>query len=212
MFYSKGCLHAVLVLCLSSTSAWADSALSNFLAHSEQVKNLQAKFVQTTRDSRGGKLQELSGDIALVKPNKMRWHTAPPFEQLVVADGVDLWVYDKDLEQVTIRTLEQRIADMPALLLSGDSEAITKDFSVSEKRSGDITRFTLVPKDKSQLFETIEFQYGAGALESMRIVDASGQATSILFSQVRMNQTIPAQHFKFTPPEGVDVIDARHAH
>lgn len=198
---------------LLSSLAWAnDSALNDFLARLDQLQNLQTEFIQTTRDARGNSLQKLEGQMIVAKPGKMRWQTKPPYEQLVISDGQSVWIYDVDLEQVTIRPMEQRIAETPALLLSGDTKEISKNFTLEESKNGSITRFSLFPKDKSQLFEKIEFQYAENTLESMRILDAAGQATDIFFNDVSENQKLDDQLFKFTVPEGVDVIDGRNAH
>lgn len=198
---------------LLSSLAWADdSALNDFLARLDQLQNLQTEFTQTTRDARGNSLQKLEGQMIVAKPGKMRWQTKPPYEQLVISDGQSVWIYDVDLEQVTIRPMEQRIAETPALLLSGDTKEISKNFTLEESKNGSITRFSLFPKDKSQLFEKIEFQYAENSLESMRILDAAGQATDIFFNDVSENQKLDDQLFKFTVPEGVDVIDGRNAH
>ncbi|MFY9180533.1 MAG: outer membrane lipoprotein chaperone LolA [Venatoribacter sp.] len=198
---------------LLSSLAWAnDSALNDFLARLDQLQNLQTEFTQTTRDARGNSLQKLEGQMIVAKPGKMRWQTKPPYEQLVISDGQSVWIYDVDLEQVTIRPMEQRIAETPALLLSGDTKEISKNFTLEESKNGSIIRFSLFPKDKSQLFEKIEFQYAENSLESMRILDAAGQATDIFFNDVSENQKLDDQLFKFTVPEGVDVIDGRNAH
>lgn len=199
------------VFWLIAPSLWAAEALTDFLARIDRLQNLQAHFVQTTRDTRGVSLQELQGTLTVAKPGKMHWQTQPPYEQLVVSDGDNIWVYDKDLEQVTIRKMEQRIVETPALLLSGNSQEIRKNFHVEMKSQAGKVRFILTPNDKSQLFERIELQYLDTQLQSMRIIDAAGQTTDILFDGVKSNQKIAANLFTFVTPEGVDVIDGRHA-
>lgn len=190
-------------------SAQAD-ALANFLARLQQLQSLEADFTQVTRDNAGRTLQQLNGTLTVAKPGKMRWQTAAPYEQLVVSDGELVWIYDMDLEQVTIRNMDLRVQETPALLLSGDSAQVGQNFTVAESLQGDFSRYQLTPKDRSQLFEKLEFQYQQQQLESMRIYDAAGQITEIVFARIKTNQPTDRQAFIFDVPEGVDVIDGRH--
>ncbi|QQD21445.1 outer membrane lipoprotein chaperone LolA [Venatoribacter cucullus] len=190
-------------------SAQAD-ALANFLARLQQLQSLEADFTQVTRDNAGRTLQQLNGTLTVAKPGKMRWQTAAPYEQLVVSDGELVWIYDMDLEQVTIRNMDLRVQETPALLLSGDSAQVGQNFTVAESLQGDFSRYQLTPKDRSQLFEKLEFQYQQQQLESMRIYDAAGQITEIVFARIKTNKPTDHQAFIFDVPEGVDVIDGRH--
>ncbi len=190
-------------------SAQAD-ALANFLARLQQLQSLEADFTQVTRDNTGRTLQQLNGTLTVAKPGKMRWQTAAPYEQLVVSDGELVWIYDMDLEQVTIRNMDLRVQETPALLLSGDSAQVGQNFTVAESVQGDFSRYQLIPKDRSQLFEKLEFQYQQQQLESMRIYDAAGQITEIVFARIKTNKPTDHQAFIFDVPEGVDVIDGRH--
>lgn len=194
----------------NSASATQQSPLQSFIQKLEQLQSMQAQFVQVTRDAKQQVLQQLEGTLKVAKPGKMHWETQPPYSQQVVSDGELVWVYDHDLEQVTIRNMEQRMQDTPALLLSGNSAEISKNFEVGLERTGIISRYKLMPKDHSQLFERIEFQYAENTLESMRIYDAAGQITDIVFSDIELNPATSASEFTFVVPEGVDVIDARH--
>ena len=115
-----------------------------------------------------------------------------------------------DLEQVSIRELEQRLQDTPALLLSGDTSEISANYVVSETQTGSTDRYQLIPKDNSQLFDYLEFDYRGDRLSAMRIFDATGQITEITFSGMQINQGTDSAAFQFDIPEGVDVIDGRH--
>lgn len=196
-------------LFLSSLASADEAALASFIKKLEQMDSMQANFVQSTRDKRNNILQELKGTLLVAKPGKMRWQTEAPYAQLVVSDNQSVWMYDEDLEQVTIRDMEQRVQETPALLLSGNNKEISENFAVSFTENGSFSRYSLKPKDASQLFERIEFQYFEKTLESMRIYDATGQITEIVFSDIENNpKTTPAQ-FIFKAPKGTDVIDAR---
>lgn len=200
----------VVVALLLPLLARADDALGSFLQRLDRLQNLESEFTQTTRDTAGKTLQQMSGTLAVAKPGKMRWSTRPPFEQLVVSDGDLVWIYDMDLEQVTIRSMDQRVQETPALLLSGNSAEVGRNFTVTAQVSGRVTRYQLMPKDRSQLFEKLEFQYSGEQLETMRIFDAAGQVTDIFFTRMQTNRTLDPYTFVFDVPEGVDVIDGRH--
>ena len=187
-----------------------NAALNHFIAHLKQVNDMETHFEQVTADPAGNALQSLSGTLVVARPGKMRWQTEPPYEQLVVSDGQTLWVYDMDLEQVSIRELEQRLQDTPALLLSGDTSEISANYHVSETDAGAIDRYQLIPKDNSQLFDYLEFDYKENVLAAMRIFDATGQITEIRFSDSQVNQGVDQAGFTFDVPDGVDVIDGRY--
>ncbi len=188
-----------------------NQALDSFLGKLKQLQNMQADFVQVMRDGKKRELQRLSGKIMIEKPGKLYWQTNPPYEQLVVSDGTSVWIYDMDLEQVSIRDMEQRIQETPALLLSGDTSEISKNFTLELNQSEAISRYSLIPKDSSQLFDKLDFQYFDDQLESMSIYDAAGQVTDIIFENSIVNEQIDPKTFQFEIPEGVDVIDGRHA-
>src|SRR5690554_7728993 len=121
---------------------------------------MQANFIPVLRDGKQRELQELSGKIMIEKPGKLFWQTNPPYEQLVISDVLSVWIYDMVLEQVIIRDMENRIQETPALLLSGDASEVSKNFTVKLKATDAISRYSLIPKDSSQLFEKLEFQIG----------------------------------------------------
>ena len=197
---------------MSSLALAADtqsSGLKEFLAKLQGMENFQAAFVQTSRAQGGEILQQMQGTLSVAKPGKMRWETEDPYAQLVVSDGQLIWVYDMDLEQVTIRNMDQRVQETPALLLSGDTDQIDASFVVSYEAGGKNSLFQLVPKDPSQLFQSLEFHYEGKILQRMMIFDAAGQVTEIAFSEQKANEAIDEQAFIFDVPEGVDVIDGR---
>ena len=209
MTIKKMAIAIGLLLCISF--AQAEPALESFLSRLEKVSSMSMDFEQKTLDNQGLVLQAISGQLSVARPGKMRWQTQPPYEQLVVSDGQSVWIYDQDLEQVTIRKLEQRLQDTPALLLSGKTQEIADNFSVSSKSSKDrVQEYLLTPLDSSQLFEALEFDYSGNELDKMRIYDAAGQMTEITFSNQKMNPQLDVQAFVFDIPEGVDVIDGRN--
>lgn len=201
----------VLSLLIVNFPSQADTPLEGFIERLNQLSSMEATFEQRTYDKQGRVLQSLGGLLSVAKPGKMRWQTNPPYEQLVVSDGESVWIYDMDLEQVTIRNLERRLQDTPALLLSGNTEEISQNFDVKQEAlPQNSTRYLLTPFDVSQLFSLIEFDYKGDTLELMRIRDAVGQVTEITFSNQKINPEIDNQGFVFDIPDDVDVIDGRN--
>lgn len=171
-----------------------------------KAQTLTGRFTQISLDSGGARLQETSGEMHLKRPGQFRWHTDKPMEQLLVSNGEKIWLYDPDLEQVTVRKLDKRLTNTPALLLSGSLSSISENFLVSHHEVGETIDFTLKPKTKDSLFSTLYLSFRDGIIYSMQLVDNVGQRTSIQFSGVKLNQPLVANTFVFDIPAGVDVI------
>jgi len=171
-----------------------------------QAQTLTARFSQLTLDGSGTQLQETAGQLALKRPGLFRWHTDAPMEQLLVSNGQKVWLYDPDLQQVTIQALDQRLTHTPALLLSGDVSKISENFEISYKEGGDVVDFTLKPKAKDSLFDNLRLSFRNGVVNDMQLIDGVGQRTNILFLNVKMNEALDAGQFSFDIPEGADVI------
>ncbi len=171
-----------------------------------KAETLTGRFSQLSLDGTGTQLQETSGEMALKRPGQFRWHTDEPMEQLLVSNGKKVWLYDPDLEQVTIQTLDQRLTHTPALLLSGDVSAISDNFDVSHQQAGEVVDFTLKPKAKDTLFDSLRLSFRGDVINDMQMVDGVGQRTNILFQGIKLNQPLEADLFTFEIPEGADVI------
>ena len=178
------------------------------------IKSFSANFIQVTQDNMGNTLQRVEGFMQVAKPGKLRWKTEGIYEQLVVSDGTSLWIYDADLEQVSIKNMGNRLSETPALLLGGDINAIDNDFIISQIHRDTQLLYVLRPKDTSQLFDSLELSFNTlhedQALTEMVIRDASGQVTLISFNNVSDNPKLDNKLFTFDIPKGVDVIDGRH--
>lgn len=178
-----------------------------------EIRSFSANFVQETHNGLGEVLQSIKGRMEVAKPGKLRWQTEGVYEQLVVSDGQSLWIYDADLEQVSIRNMDNKLAETPALLLGGDISAIDDDFIISQKHSESQLIFVLQPKDTTQLFDSLELTFNKFAqqqvLQEMIIRDASGQITEIRFTDVLNNPELKAEIFTFDIPAGIDIIDGR---
>nr|WP_298172259.1 outer membrane lipoprotein chaperone LolA [uncultured Pseudomonas sp.] len=196
------------VLSLSSLCAMADEtvAVQKLTQLLNQAQTITARFSQLTLDGSGTQLQETAGQLALKRPGLFRWHTDEPMEQLLVSNGETVWLYDPDLEQVTIQTLDQRLTHTPALLLSGDVSKISENFEISHKEGGNVIDFILKPKSKDSLFDSLRLSFRDGVLNDMQLIDSIGQRTNILFLNVQMNEALDDKQFSFDIPEGADVI------
>lgn len=198
----------VAALSLGALQAQADDqvAIARLTEMLNKAQTITGRFSQLTLDGSGTQLQETSGELVLKRPGLFRWHTDEPMEQLLVSNGQKVWLYDPDLQQVTIQILDQRLTHTPALLLSGDVSKISENFEITHKEGGDVVDFILTPKAKDTLFDTLRLSFRNGVINDMQLIDSVGQRTNILFLGVKMNQAIDAAQFDFKVPEGADVI------
>ncbi|MFV0885435.1 outer membrane lipoprotein chaperone LolA [Metapseudomonas otitidis] len=199
-------LVAALGFVASQVQADDQVAISRLTEMLNKAQTITGRFSQLTLDGSGTQLQETSGELALKRPGLFRWHTDEPMEQLLVSNGEKVWLYDPDLQQVTIQTLDQRLTHTPALLLSGDVSKISENFEITHKEGGDVVDFILKPKAKDTLFDTLRLSFRNGVINDMQLIDSVGQRTNILFLGVKMNQKLDAEQFDFKIPEGADVI------
>jgi len=170
------------------------------------AKTAEADFTQTVADKNGRITQQASGKMAFARPGKFRWDYSKPYEQVIVGDGVKLWLYDADLDQVTVKPLGDVIAGSPAALLAGDN-AIEKYFSLKDAgEAGGLEWLDATPKNKDTTFEHIRMGFKGDVLVQMDLFDFFGQRTTLKLSKLARNPPIPASKFKFTPPKGADVI------
>lgn len=191
-----------------SLSSWSIDA-SDLSAHLKKLDDTEARFVQHTHDGQGSLLQTQSGKIYLKHPNKFRWESEPPYQQLLLTNGKTLWQYDEDLEQVTVQKLDQRISSTPALLLSGNSKGLLEEYDIYAEELQEEDHFVLIPKRSDSLFDRLRMEFNEkGLLQRMVIKDEVGQKTVINLSQFKTKQGLSDQMFVFTPPEGVDVIES----
>ncbi len=205
MRYKRICVAiCALFFSVSSSADTASQALSRLFS---QVTTIQASFTQRVTDKKGRLLQYSTGKMVLSRPNQFRWEVIKPVEQLIIANNKKLWVYDPDLQQVTIRLLNQEAGETPALLLTRTNAALEKSFSVASQMRSGMQWFRLTPKDKSSLFEAIELGFSHQVIQEMQLTDHLGQKTTIQFNQVRTNGMVSASLFQFIPPAHTDVID-----
>ena len=170
------------------------------------AKSLRAQFSQSVVD-RGGKVTNESGGVMqFSRPGKFRWEYKKPYPQLIVGDGQKLWIWDNDLNQVTVKRLTESLGSSPAALLAGSNE-IERSFTLVDGGSSEgVEWLQAKPKDKDTTFESIRMGFSEAGLQVMELVDNFGQKTIIRFTKVEKNPKLAADQFKFTPPKGADVV------
>lgn len=184
----------------------AESGSEKLNAFVEKVVTFQAKFKQTVVDDRGRVIDEASGLFILERPGKFRWDYQEPFPQYIVADGERIWFYDVDLEQVTVQSQSEALADTPATLLSGNTKPEDK-YSLTDMPSEDgLSWVMLFPKEADSNYQTVTLAFDELGLNQMIMKDSFDQKTRIVFSQTVENKQLEKDVFVFTPPTGVDVV------
>ncbi|MEQ8428350.1 MAG: outer membrane lipoprotein chaperone LolA [Gammaproteobacteria bacterium] len=184
----------------------ADNALSAFL---DKLDSLQSSFTQTLVDENGQPLETSSGVLYLKQPGKFHWAYKDPYEQKIISDGESLWVYDVDLEQVTIRTMDETMEQTPAGIILGGTDI---DAYFVQKNLGSIEGYDwieLTPRDPETQYNFIKLGFNGSNLGMMIIDDNLGQTTRIDFDQVNRNSTLDAGLFSLDLPANIDVIDER---
>ena len=198
-------LFFLLVAWLLSGASEA-SSIADLKALLRNTKTAHAQFAQVVLDKDLKLLQQATGSMAFARPGRFRWEYDKPYEQIIVGDGVRLWIYDKDLNQVTVRKLEGALGASPAALLAGSNE-IDQGYTLSAVGNEQgLDWLEAVPKAQDTVFERIRLGFSKTGLEAMELRDQFGQVTVIKFSVMKRNTELPSEWFRFTPPEGADVI------
>ncbi len=192
------------VLLAGNAFAGARDDLKSFTAG---LKGLDGQFSQQVYDAKGKLKETSSGRVALSAPRLFRWEYAKPYPQLIVADGKKVWVYDPDLQQVTVREQgsEEQNSPLSALI---DPAKLDQQFNVKESGTADgLQWLTLTPKSEGEAsFQSARLGFGKGGLSRMEVLDAVGQNTRISFSGWKRNPAFAGTTFKYTPAKGVDVV------
>lgn len=177
--------------------------LENFLAN---TKSLEADFQQTLRTHEGEVLQQTTGRFYLNRPGKFRWNYRSPSEQVIVSDGERIWIYDVELQQVTVQKQSAGLSTTPMALLE-NSFKLHQSFDVTPLDEHDgIYRLKLVSKTKDSDFGEIVVGLDAQGLRFMQLHDQFEQVTDIVFSDITTNSELAKEIFEFIPPQGVDVF------
>lgn len=193
-----------IFLCATAAQAGAIEKLKTFIAATHSA---QANFSQLVLDQDGKKMQSASGVMQFQRPGKFRWTYQKPYEQIIVGDGAKFWLYDKDLNQVTVKKLDAALGSSPAALLAGSNE-IERGFVLKDAGNRDgLEWLQATPKAQDSSFAAVLMGFDAQAgLVVMELNDTFGHKTVLRFSAMLRNPRLAAGQFQFTPPVGADVI------
>jgi chaperone LolA len=182
------------------------ASIENLRAFLQQTTSAKARFAQIIVDKNLKELQRVTGTMQFQRPGKFRWEYHKPYEQTIVGDGAKLWIYDKDLNQVTVRKLDRALGNSPAALLAGNNE-IDRVYTLTNLGNQEgLDWLEAVPKAQDNAFERVRLGFGKAGLEAMELRDAFGQVTIIKFAALETNPVLSPETFRFTPPKGADVI------
>jgi outer membrane lipoprotein carrier protein len=195
-----------LLIAMSFGAHAADNARAKLDAFAKDLKAVSADFEQHVADPNKHADKVSRGSLALKAPRQFRWDVKEPYKQLIVADGDKVWIYDPDLEQVTVRAQGTEEAHSPLTVLT-DLSQLDRDYVTTEQGERDgLIWLRLKSKDKEPQFEYADLGFDAQGLARMAFKDTLGNSTEIHFSHWQRNAPLPAADFQFTPPKGVDVI------
>ena len=200
----KRLVISLAAMCLAvSAQAGAIDKLNRFL---DTTRTLRADFAQIVVAKNGKRPQQSVGVMMVSRPGKFRWQIDKPYNQLLVGDGEKIWMYDPDLRQVTVKKMDAALGSTPAALLVGGS-TLEKNFTLRElgEREG-MEWLEATPKSPDSGFEKLQVGFVGDDLKAMELFDNFGQVTSLVFSNVQRNPSLPAANFRFVPPVGADVI------
>lgn len=197
-------LGVIFLWAVSATAAAA--GVDTLRSYLRDTTAASANFTQVVYDRGMRKLQETSGSMQFQRPGRIRWSYEKPYEQLIVGDGERLWIYDKDLNQVTVKAMAQALGGSPAALLAGSND-IEKDFRLTSAGSQNgLEWIEAVPRSTDATFQKVRLGFGKAGLEAMELTDSFGQTTIVRFGDIVRNPALSPGLFRFTPPKGADVI------
>ncbi|HWU74910.1 MAG TPA: outer membrane lipoprotein chaperone LolA [Rhodanobacter sp.] len=199
-------LSTVLLMFSITAQAAVGPARARLNAFATGLHSLTGHFNQTLTDANGNASKTSAGTLAMLAPRQFRWETLTPYKQTIVADGGRIWMYDPELEQVTVRLQSTEEAHSPLTVLT-DLKQLDKNFKVEERGEHDgLAWMRLTSTGKNPQFDYADLGFDANGLARMTFRDQLGSTTDIRFSGWQRNPSIPAGTFDFVPPKGADVI------
>ena len=203
----KLALAALALLSLGAAAqAATGTARARLDAFATGLHSLTGDFSQTLVDPNGNAGKASTGTLALQAPRQFRWETTAPYKQTIVADGSRVWMYDPELEQVTVKVQSSEEAHSPLTVLT-DLKQMDREFKVTEQGELDgLAWLRLTSTAKDPQFAYADLGFDANGLARMTFKDQLGSTTDIRFSDWRRNVAIPPSVFTFVPPKGADVI------
>jgi outer membrane lipoprotein carrier protein len=204
-----GCIAALAVGLAALPGVASASALDQFKSFVKTTKAARGEFTQRQAKSSDGASKAASmstGSFVFARPGKFIWTYQKPYEQLLQADGEKLYIYDKDLNQVTVRPLGDALGSSPAAILFGSND-LEKNFTLKDAGVKDgLEWLEAIPKAKDTTFERVSIGLKDGVPQAMELRDSFGQVSLLSFGKFEKNPPLPAEQFKFTVPKGADVF------
>jgi outer membrane lipoprotein carrier protein len=197
--------YLFLSLAFLVSAAHAD-ALDRFKSFLRDTQTARAQFEQKVYGRDGKLTQASSGSFVFQRPGRFRWTYAKPVDQLIVGDGERVWIYDRDLNQVTVRKLSRALGSTPAALLAGASD-VEQAFELRDGGTRDgLEWLEARPKEAEAGFELVRMGFGPQGMQAMELVDNFGHTTRLRFSDLQRNPKVDPAEFRFQPPKGADVL------
>lgn len=194
---------ASLLLGCAAVQADAVTALKEFV---REVRSASAQFKQTVSSPDGKRKKVSSGSFEFQRPNQFRFAYGKPFEQLIVADGQKVWIYDPDLQQASSRRMDQALGATPAALLAGGN--LERDFTLKVLPSeGGLDWAQALPRQADGGFQSLKIGFKGTQLAALEIVDGFGQLSRLDFQSLVTNPTLAVERFRFVLPAGADLIE-----
>ncbi len=202
-------LPGLIGLTLLNPVLAADASVDGLALVENFVRNIQTlrgRFEQSLVDADNQLIEESRGTLEIQRPGRFRWVYVEPYEQILVADGLNVWSYDVDLAQVTVKPQDEVLSNTPALLLGGSADALEQFDYVGSFTDRGTVWIRLRPKDRDNGFTKIELGFNDGELTRMLFSDNLEQTTLIALFDVSLNGDIAADRFQFIAPDDVDVV------
>ena len=198
----RGALLAVLLAPALALAA----GVERFQSYLRTTQTARADFEQKVFDRERNLVQQSKGSFSFLRPGRFRWSYAQPYAQLIVGDGERVWIYDEDLNQVTVRAMARALGSTPAALLAGAAD-VERAFELSDAGSRDgLEWLEAKPREREAGFERIRLGMGKAGVQAMELTDHFGQTTVLRFSNIARNPALEASSFRFVPPKGADVL------
>jgi len=199
-------VRGVLLALLLAPALALAAGVERFQAYLRDTQTARADFEQRVYDRDKKLVQQSKGSFAFLRPGRFRWTYAQPYPQLIVGDGKRVWIYDADLNQVTVRAMARALGSTPAALLAGAAD-VERAFELADAGRRDGLEWVQAkPRERESGFELIRLGIGAAGVQAMELVDQFGQTTVLRFSNIARNPSLDPSAFRFTPPKGADVL------
>ena len=199
-------MRGVLLGLLLAPALAPAAGVERFQAYLRDTQTARADFEQRVYDRDRKLVQQSKGSFAFQRPGRFRWTYAQPYPQLIVGDGARVWIYDQDLNQVTVRAMARALGSTPAALLAGAAD-VERGFELADAGQRDgLEWLEAKPREREAGFERIRLGMGPAGVQAMELVDQFGQTTVLRFSSIARNPSLDPSAFRFTPPKGADVL------